>query len=374
MDIDSSVFFLADKVETKIWGMPEWVCWVLIGVLLVFTGMFAASENAFSNCNKYHFRAEADKGNRTAKLITKLVDKFDNTLVTILVSSNTVATIMSYLSAMLWYNIAQANNWGDGLEAVMSTVVMGFFFYVISDTIPKVISKSIPDQMAVIMAYPITFLQYLLFPIVLIFRGLLFLVHKAFHLKDENLLSKEDLLHQVKEAVNEETVVPEEEKKPDKLFEKDETVLMDHVFSFDQKRVRQVYTPIEKVFAIDMEGLTAEKLNQEVQKTEYNRIPIYEEKKENIIGILVFKIYFEKYIKDPHLSIPSVLEKVVYLEADMNLDDAFEKLNSEKVHLGVVKDQGKVVGIISMTDILEELVDDISEDASALPEKEVKHV
>ena len=81
-----------DSGDHLIWGMPFWVCWIVIAILLVITGIFSASENAFTNCNKYHFRAEAEKGKKYAKVITYLVDKFDNTLVTILVSSNTVAT------------------------------------------------------------------------------------------------------------------------------------------------------------------------------------------------------------------------------------------------------------------------------------------
>lgn len=338
------------------------------------TGMFSASENAFTNCNKYHFRAEADKGKRYAKVITYLVDKFDNTLVTILVSSNTVATIMSYLSAMIWLEIATANHWGNGVEAILSTVVMGFLFYVISDTIPKVISKAIPDQMAIVMAYPLMTLQILLFPIIIVFRGLLKLIHHIFHLKDQNMLSKEDILRSASQAVNEETIVEDEEVQPEKLFEADETKLMNNVLTFDTRTVKQVFTPLDKVYAVNIEGLTADMLNQAIQETEYNRIPVYDETKANIIGILVIKTYFEEYMKDPHLSIPSILDEVVYIDINEKLDDAFEDLNREKVHLGVVKDHGTVVGIISMDDILEELVDDLDEEElKTLPRKAYHH-
>ena len=356
--------------QQLIWGMPLWACWICIGVLLIMTGMFSASENAFTNCNKYHFRAEAEKGKRYAKVITYLVDHFDNTLVTVLVSSNTVATIMSFLSAMIWLQISTVNHWGNGVEALISTVVMGFLFYVISDTIPKVISKAIPDQMAIVMCYPLVTLQFLLFPIILVFRGLLKMIHHLFHLKDQNLLSKEKILLTASQAVNDETIIEEGTGAPEKLFEADETKLMNNVLTFDTRTVRQVFTPLDKAFEINKDGLTTESLNQAIQETEYSRIPVFEERRDNIIGILVIKTYFEEYIKDRHLSIPSILEEVVYIDVNENLDDAFDHLNREKVHLGVVRDQDKTIGIISMDDILEELVDDLGEEEQRVPLRE----
>ncbi len=370
--------FLEDTVNQNtnyIWGMPSYVCWILIGVLLVFSGMFSASENAFSTCNKYHFRAEAEKGSKTAKLITYLVDHFDNTLTTILISSNTVATVMSYLSAMLWYQICHNNGWGSGIEAVLSTVVMGILFYIISDTIPKVISKAIPNQLARVLCYPIIFLRFLFYPLIFLFQLLLKGIHRLFHLKDENLLSKEDILRQVDDAINEEDAIledEEEEEDPEKLFESDEKDLLSHVFTFDERRVSSVYTPLSKVTAFDLDGLTSESINEQLKNITYSRIPVYEDSKDNIIGILVLKLYFMEYVKDPHLSIPSILEKTVYLLPQEELDDAFEKLNSNKVHMGIVRNEaGKVLGIITMEDILEELIDDIDEE-SGLSKKEKK--
>ena len=367
---------LSEVSETNnnyVWGMPSYVCWIIIGVLLVFSGIFSASENAFSTCNKYHFRAEAEKGKKTAKIITYLVDHFDNTLITVLVSSNTVATVMSYLSAMLWYQICHNNGWGSGIEAVLSTVVMGILFYIISDTIPKVISKAIPNQLAMVLCYPIIVLQFLLYPIIFLFRMLLKAIHKMFHLKDENLLSKEDIMRQVDDAVNQEDTIiedSEEEEKPEKLFENDEKDLLNHVFTFDERKVSAVYTKLDKVFSLNIEGLTSAKINEELKKCPYSRIPIYDGSRDNVIGILVLKIYFKEYVEDPHLSIPSILEKVISVSPDEVLDDAFEKLNSNKVHMGIVKDKnGKVLGIITMEDILEELIDDNDEENKVIEKK-----
>jgi CBS domain containing-hemolysin-like protein len=375
-----SILLLAELASDDdvplVWGMPLWAAWIVIGALLIFTGMFSACENAYSTCNKYHFRAEAEKGKRYAKIITSLVDRFDNSLVAILVTSNTLSTLMSFISAMVWLKISEVNGWAEGVEAIMSTLVMGFLFYVVADTIPKVISRAIPDKVAIIMAYPLRILQILLFPIIWVFRKLLAFIHKRLHLKDESLLSKEDLLFEANQAINEEADIVEDEEseeEPEKLFEKDETEILNHVLSFDEMTVAQVYVPLRNTFALDINGLTADRVNKVIEETNYSRIPIFDEEKRDIIGVLVLRIYFEEYMKDKHLSIPSILEGVVEIPFDMKLDDALEELNSQKLHLGVVKKDGEVMGIITMEDILEEVVNDISETPTHESDMEVEH-
>ncbi len=352
-----------------------WMAFLVIAALLLLTGCLSACENAYSTCNKYHFRAEAEKGKRYAKIITSLVDRFDNSLVVILVTSNTLSTLMSFISAMLWLNIAAINGWADGMEAIFSTVVMGFLFYVVADTLPKVISRAIPDKIAVLMAYPLYTLQILLFPIVFVFKRLLSLIHRMLHLEDENLLSKEDLLYEADKAVNEEDNIIEDEdsvEDMEKLFEKDEKEILKHVLTFDDMKVSQVYVPLEKTFYLTVDDLTADKVNETIQSTTYSRIPVYDTEKKEFVGVLVTRVYFEEYIKDPHLSIPSILERIVEIPFDMRLDDAFDELNSEKVHLGIVMKEEKAIGILTMEDILEEVVNDISENPSMNPKDEVK--
>lgn len=347
-----------------VWGMPMWACWVLIAVMLLVSGLFSASENSYTNCNKYHFQSLANKGNRTAKIITRHVDNFDNTLVAVLVGNNIVQTLMSYLSAMLFYNICNVYGLSEGLESILSTVVMAFLVYIVSDTVPKILSKSMPNRMAIFLAYPVLITEILLFPVVLLFKGVLALAHKIFKVKDQSLLSKEELLQSVSVAVNEEEIPEDEEEEAEKLFEKDETEILDNVLAFDSLKVKDIYIPMEKVHSIDITGLTADMVNEEILSHDFSRIPVYEDSKDNIVGILVVRTYFEEYSQDKHLNIRSILESPAFIEKDLPIDDAFENLNREHVHLGIVTDAGKPIGVISMEDILEELVDDIAEDNS----------
>lgn len=355
--------FLNENQAITVLGMPDYVIWILIAIMLIISGLFSASENAYTNCNKYHFQTLADKGNFTAKIIVKLINKFDSTLVNVLIGNNIVQTLMSYFSATLFLNMSIAYGWADGVEAILSTVVMAFLVYVISDTCPKILSKAIPNKMAIILAYPVLITSYILLPISWIFKGILFIVHKLFKIKDTPLLSKDDLIHSASLAINDEKEDEGEtdDEDEEKLFENDEKDLLNNVFNFDELKVKDVYTKKEKVFSINIQGLTVSKLNEILVDVKYSRIPIYEGNKENVIGILVLKTYFEEYVKDKHLDIRSILEDIVKIDINMNIDDAFNELNKEKVHLGIVYNNLEMVGIISMEDILEELIDDIDE-------------
>ena len=338
-------------------GMPFWASWLVIVILLLVSGLFSASENAFSNCNKYHFKVLADEGKITPKIIVRLTDKFESTLVSVLVGNNIVQTLISTISAILFYNICQANNWGESIEVILSTVVVAFAVYVISDTCPKILSKAIPNKMVYILAWPDFIFSIILYPVILIFKGILTLVHKMFKIKEDNILTKEDFIEKADEAVTDENINQEEEQ----LFKPEEMKIFDRAFIFDQIKVEQVLTPKEKIVSFDINQLTNKVLNSLIMSSKFSRFPIYDEDKDNIIGILSVNTYFKEYNEDPHLDIRSILLEPLFFDKDAKVKEIFEKLNEEKVHIGLVRDeQGKLVGMVTMEDILEELIGETS--------------
>ena len=360
----SFISALADSIDqplNTIWGMPDYVCWIIIAVCLLISGVFSASENSFSNCNKYHFKVLADEGKLTAKIIVRLVEKFDNTLVTVLVGNNIVQTFMTYLSAMLFYNLCVYYGLGSGVEAVLSTVVMALLIYIVSDTVPKIISKQIPNKLVYVLAYPIFIIGIILSPISWIFKLILKAVHKIFNIKEDNLLTKDDFILQADEAVSEDENIEENKEKEDEFFEPNELQLLNRAFYFDSIYVKEVLTPCEKIFALDINGLTCDKLNKIILNTTFSRIPLYDGDIDHIIGILTVKNYFKEYTSDPHIDIRSVLSKPLFVDYGAKVDEIFRSFNHEKKHIAIVKDGEKVVGMITMEDVLEELVGEINE-------------
>lgn len=340
--------------DATVFGIPSYLCWIIIAILLLVSGLFSASENAFSNCNKYHFKVLADEGKITAKIIVRLTEKFENTLVSVLVGNNIVQTIMSFISAVLFYNICKANGWGDSVEAVLSTVVMASLVYIVSDTVPKILSKAIPNRMVYLLAWPDFILGILLYPIIILFRGILKLVHKIFKIKDEPLLTKEDFFEKADEAVSIENINNEEEQ----LFEKNEIDIIKNAFVFDKVKVSDVLTKKENIVSISSDKLNIKELNEFIMNSVYSRFPVYEgDNKENIIGILSVNTYFKEFALDPHLDIRSIILKPVFVKQNQSVQEIFDELNNEKVHIGIVLDDNNhLLGMITMEDILDELV------------------
>ncbi len=354
---DSSIDPLSSLTDVNpgAFGMPDWLSWTIIAILLLVSALFSASENAFSNCNKYHFKVLADQGNLTAKIIVRLTEKFEDTLVSVLVANNIVQTLMSTISAILFYNMCR--QWGipedSPIEAVLSTVVMAACVYIISDTCPKILSKSIPNRMAVILAWPDFIISIILFPIILIFRGILKLTHKIFKIKDENILTKEDILESVDEAISDENINNEEEQ----LFEENEKKIFNRAFNFDTITINQILTKKENIVSINIDDLTVEKLNDFIMKHNYSRYPVYDGECDNIVGILSINTYFSEYASDPHLDIRSCLSIPLYVNDNDKIDDILDKLNQKKTHIALVKnDKDKLIGMVTMEDILDELV------------------
>ena len=341
-----------DIGSITVFGLPLWAAILIIAILLLVSGLFSASENAFSNCDKYHFKVEAEKGGLTAKIVVKLTENFESTLVSVLVGNNIVQTLMSSISAIIFYNICNAYGLGDALESVLSTVVMAFLVYIISDTVPKILSKAMPNRMAVFLAWPDFIVSIILFPIIFIFKLILSGVHKLLKIKEDDLLSKEDLIQKADEAILETELT----KKEEELLEPEEVTILKKALALSTKKVEAVYTPLEKVVTLEESTLAPKTVNEFLLSSPYNRIPVYRDEKTNIVGVLGTNVYFREYFKDRHLDPRSTLLPVLEIEYDEDLLSAFEKLTDKKLHLGIVTKEGVCVGIITLDDVLDELV------------------
>jgi len=330
-------------------SMPRYLSIIIIVICLLASFIFTAAENAFSNCNIYHYKVLAEDGNRRAKIIYKMASKFDDSIVTVLVGNNLAQAILSNIAAIFFLAIANEQNWPNGVESIVSTAIVASVLYLFTDFLPKVISKKYPDRTIEFFIYFIFIFYYLFYPIILFFRLFLLLFKKLFKSKGDLSLTKEEFIDKAGEA-------------KDEVLESDEKQILNKAFKFDKISVNQVLTPLEKIFSINIQGLTTSKLNKILISTNYSRIPIYDGEKDNIIGILIIRSYFREYMRDKRLSIRKVLNKPICVNVDDKVDDIFKRFNDEKTHIALVYNRKKqLVGMITMDDVLEELVGDISE-------------
>lgn len=363
--LSNTFITLASTVEdTAALGMPTWLIWVLIIFLLCISFICTSSETSFLTCNKYHFKVLADEGKLHAKAIVFLCEHYDDTLVSVLIGNNLVQTIISFICTLLFLNWLEPLGLG-GYVTVINSVVVGIGVYVIGDTMPKILSKNIPNTMAKIVVFPNMVLFFVLWPFTFLFQQILKGFKKLFHVNDSTTLSKEEFIDQVDDAISDENILNEQEQ----LFEPNEINMIKKAFNFNQVQVKQIYTPLDKIVSIDIEDLNTKYVNSFVMQNTFSRYPIYKDEKDNFVGILHLKSYFKEYAMDKHLDIRSVLTQPLFVSEEDYVDDVFKEFNKEKSHIAIVKSkEDKVIGMVTMEDILEELIDETNYDAGEADE------
>lgn len=325
------------------------ISWIVIIILLVLHFFFAGAETAFACCNKFKMQIKADEGSKTAKTLLKILDKYDRALTVVLIGNNIVAIAISAVSTVLF--LAYFNSiFDESTISIITTVIMTFIVYMLGDTLPKTIARAIPDTMSLVFTYPTYVLMIIFFPITLLFEGAIKLTEKIFHLKNEEEFTEEDLESVIEKASEEE------------MIDEEQAEIVQSTIDFLDTDVKEVLTPRNKIHALNLKDLTNEKIKEVILKTNYSRIPVYDKVFDNIVGILLVKIYFEEYEKDPHLSIRSILEKPYFVSNKIKIDDLFNGFKKHRTHIAIVRDEHKkVVGMVTMEDILEEIVSDIAE-------------
>lgn len=332
--------------------IPDPISWLIIALCILLHAFFSASETALSCCNRFKIQIKADDGSKTAKLLLRIINKFDRSLTTILIGNNIAAIVVSTLSTILFLNIFN-NAIGEFWVSLISSISMSFIVYLLGDALPKTIARAIPDTISYGVSYVIYGLTWILtyiIPITLLFEGFVKLTEKMFRVKEEEPFTEEDF-ENIVEKVSEEGVLEEEQSE-----------IIQSALDFVDTNVKEVLTPRNKIYAIDIHGLTNEQIKQKLINCKYSRIPIYEKEFDNFIGVLHIKTYFKEVYMDPHVSIYSILQRPYFVSTDIMIDDLFEGFKKNHTHLALVKDSnGVIIGMVTMEDVLEELVSDIAE-------------
>ena len=324
--------------------------WVIIGLCVLAHFFFSAGETALACVNRFKMQVEADDGKKSARLVLHVFEKYDRALITVLIGSNIVSIVASAISTILFYHLLSSTNLVPDEISMISSVVISLSIYVIGDALPKTIARSIPDTISKALVYPIYWLMLILFPITFVFEKLTKLIERIFKVKDETTFDEEDF-ENVVEKVSDEGVIEEEQGE-----------IIQSALEFADTNVKEVLTPRKKIFALDIRTLDKEKLHQIIINTNYSRIPIYDGNIDNIIGVLHIKTYISAYIKNPNISIRRKLQKPYFVSSNIMIDDLFNGFKKHHTHIAVVRDKNKkVVGMVTMDDVLEELVSDISE-------------
>ena len=322
--------------------------WVIIIVCVLAHFFFSAGETALACANRFKMQVEADEGKKSAKLVLKVQEKYDRALITVLIGSNIVSIAASVICTALFTRIL--SDYTSDLIAFLASLTISLLIYIFGDALPKTIARSIPDTISKVFVYPVFGLMMLVYPITLLFELLTKGIEKAFKVKEEVEFDEEDF-ENVVEKVSDEGILEEEQ-----------SDIIQSALDFADTNVKEVLTPKNKIFALNIRELDKEKLHQIIINTNYSRIPIYDGNIDNIIGVLHIKTYLSAYLRNPNVSIKSKLQKPYFVSSNIMIDDLFNGFKKHHTHIAIVRDKNKkVIGMVTMDDVLEELVSDISE-------------
>ena len=324
--------------------------WLIIGVCVLAHFFFSAGETALACANRFKMQVEADEGKKSARLVLHVCEKYDRALITVLIGSNIVAIVASAISTILFYNLLSSSGLMDETISLISSIIISLLIYIIGDALPKTIARSIPDTVSKLFVYPIYWLMLLLFPITWAFEKLTKLIEHIFRVKEETQFDEEDF-ENVVEKISDEGVLEEEQ-----------SDIIQSALDFADTNVKEVLTPRNKIYALNIKEIDREKLHQIILETNYSRIPVYDEEFDNMIGVLHIKTYLSAYLRNPNVSIRRKLQKPYFVSSNIMIDDLFNGFKKHHTHIALVRDKNKkIIGMVTMEDVLEELVSDISE-------------
>ena len=314
----------------------------LIIILIMCSAFFSATETALSSANKIRLKNMADNGSHAAQRTLNILAKYDKALTTILIGNNIVNIACSSIATILAIQLV-----GEQYGSLVSTIATTVIVLIFGEVMPKSIAKDFSEPVAMFSSAVISFLMVIFTPFSAFFILLKKGMSKIFHRKESVSMTEEELKVMIDEIEDE------------GVLETQESDLVRSALEFDEITVDEIITPRVRITAVEV-GENINDVRRKFLQEEYSRMPVYERTLDNIIGIITEKEFFKQYEKSSDFTIRSIMQETIYLPQMQKLSEVFRTMQKQKCHMSVVLDQhGGTLGIVTMEDILEELVGEI---------------
>ena len=319
------------------------ITWQIVSmlVLVALSAFFSATETAFSTLNRTRLKNMAEHGDRRAAAALALAENYDELLSTILVGNNIVNIALSSIATLFFVSLI--GNGGAGLSTAIITIVVLIF----GEISPKSIAKEMPETLAMAVTPYIRLCLKVLKPINWLFSQWKNVLRRIFNFKEEQGLTTDELMTMVEEAEQEGGM------------DADETELLKSAIEFHDLDVGDILTPRVKVEGVPLDATVTEAADQ-FEQAGYSRLPVYEETLDHIVGIVHQKDFYNRVRKGGDFSLSEIMKKAVYVPTGAKISDTLKLLQKTQSQMAVVADEyGGTEGIVTMEDILEELVGEI---------------
>ena len=318
----------------------------IILLMLVLSAFFSGSEISFNAANKMRLRKAGEAGSKTAKLANKISEHFTIALSAILIGNNLANIAASTAATSIAIAMLSGVSGGDAIASTLATVIMTVIVLIFGEIVPKLLCKQHADTVVMWIAIPVLILMIVLAPAVAVVMGLLWVLRLIWGKdKNEGVDVTEEELSSIIDTVEEEGVIDE-----------GQSDLLQSTLEFHETTIEEVMTPRIDLTTIDIDD-DRESIIDTIENSTYSRIPVYEDSIDNIIGILYLNQYYRAAVDDPNADIREMLMKPCFLHKTMYLPDALRHLRDRRTHIAIVIDEfGGTMGVVTIEDILEELV------------------
>ena len=329
--------------------------WIIAALLLVCAAFFAVTETSMASASRSRIKASAERGDFRAKKTLYVLDNFDLAISTLLICTNIV-----HIAAASIVTLAVTRKWGVSAVS-LSTIITTIVVFFAGEMLPKSVAKKYSDTLALSCAPVLCFFMKLFAPLS---KLLTWIGQAAAKLTpgDSQISVTEDELYDIIEDMTEEGSLDE-----------DQGDLISSALQFGDVTVESVLTPRVDIVAININSSHAELLSL-IKSTNHSRLPVYEGSIDNIIGVLQIRKYIKAYLRlGENLDIKPMLDEVLFVHQSTNIDELLPILSKRKLNIAVVTDNyGGTLGIVTVEDILEELVGEIWDEDDVIEEPMVE--
>lgn len=325
---------------------------VSILILIILSAFFSSVETAFSTVNTIRLKHDAQNGSKKAKDALYITENYDKALTTVLIGNNIVNISCSSIATVLCINL-----FGD-MGAAISTGAVTLLVLTFGEIMPKCIAKERADSYCLFTAKALRILMTVFTPIVFIFIKMKSAALKRMHKNEKTPSVTEDELKYIIESIEEEGVLEQQERE-----------LVQSALDFDEKTVQEVLTPRVDITAIEVNDDVRD-IAKLILSERYSRIPVYKDTLDNVIGILHTRDFLEAIVNGETPNIQELIQPAYFIYKTKKLSKVLTDFKHKKLNIAIVSDEyGGTVGIVTMEDLLEEIVGEIWDE-----DEEIEHM
>ena len=327
---------------------------IAIILLTLCSTFFSATETAFSSASKIKLKNMAADDNKRAAQALKLTEDFDRLITAVLVG-NTIANIVMTSVATV-YGI---KTWGDRIGPTIATVIVTLLILTLGEISPKIIAREYPEEVALFLTPMVRALIFILTPLTIVFEGLKVLLKKVFGRKQEPEFSEDELLTIVEEA------------EAGGAIGEEQSELIANAIEFNDTEAIDILTPRVDIVAIER-GTPVAEIKNVFRESGLSRLPVYEDDLDNIIGVINQKDLYNNNVKNIKET-ESIIKPVAYVSENLKASVLLKKMQAKRTHIAIVVDEyGGTTGLVTLEDIIEEIVGDIYDEHDAVQLRDVR--